>query len=276
MKRIDLHVHTPYSGHASGSVEEAVQYAIQNHFTILGFSEHFPYPDGYHEPIPDCVVPGNRWAEYMKEIRSLQSAYMDQLDIRIGVEIDYLPDYEEFIRNKVEAMHFDYVYGSVHLINDIGIDYKDKYLQEHLEILGGADTLWEKYWQSLEALIHMQVCDLLAHLDLPKKLKSAQPTKDQTDASRHILELMKKNDLVLEINTGGIDRGWLREPYPSRQILKHAAELGIEMTFGSDAHAPDQIGRHFDMAVDLLKAYGWKKIVAFKNRKKEYISLYEH
>ena len=111
--------------------------------------------------------------------------------------------------------------------------------------------------------------------DLPKKLKTGQTNADQTEAFRYILELMKKKEMVLEINTGGIDRGYHREPYPSRQILQHAAELGIEMTLGSDAHAPQQVGRYFNQAVDLLKAYGWKHVVAFKNRKKEYISLYE-
>lgn len=273
MKRIDLHVHTPYCGHATGSAEETIQCAIQRNFRILGFAEHFPYPNNYREPIPDCVVPGNRWDDYMEEIHRLRSTYADQLDIRIGAEVDYLPEYETAIKSRIESFDFDYVYGSIHLIDDIAIDYSDDYLMKHLDMLGGPDALWEKYWQGFENLIHLQICDILAHLDLPKKLKSARPSRDQTDGFRHILELMKVNERVLEINTGGIDRCWLAEPYPSRDILRHAAELGIEMTLGSDAHAPDQIGRHFDTAIDLLKAFGWDKIIVFKNRRKEYVNL---
>ncbi|MBN2104892.1 histidinol-phosphatase HisJ [bacterium] len=275
MPLFDLHVHTSYCGHAAGSAEETVQQAIQKKFRVLGFSEHFPYPEKYVEPIPGCVVPGNRWTEYMNEIRRLQSSYAGQLDIRIGVEIDYLPAHEKEITEAVKSYEFDYIYGSVHLINDIGIDYQEGYLKERIHQLGGPDGLWETYWVMMEKMIRLNMCDIIAHLDLPKKLKCAQPSKDQTDAIRSILELIKQNDLVLEINTGGIDRGCLREPYPSRLILQHAAELGIEMTLGSDAHAPGQIGRHFDVAVGLLKIYGWHKVVIFKNRKKEYISLNE-
>ena len=34
MTRVDLHVHTPYCGHASGSVEETVQHAIKQELQI--------------------------------------------------------------------------------------------------------------------------------------------------------------------------------------------------------------------------------------------------
>jgi len=275
LKLVDLHVHTPYCGHASGSAEATIQSAIKNRFDLLGFSEHYPYPDNYPEPIPDCVVPANRWPEYMNEMKRLQTVYGDQLEIRIGAEVDYLPDYEKEIKQSISGEKLDYVYGSMHLINNIGIDYKEEYLKNHMDALGGVDGMWEKYWLGLERLIRMKVCDIIAHMDLPKKLKSGQPVKDQTDGFRPILEMIKKFGLVLEINTGGIDRAYKREPYPSRQILQHAAELGIEMTIGSDAHAPDQVGRYFDKAVQLLKLYGWKEIVVFRNRKKQHISLYE-
>jgi histidinol-phosphatase (PHP family) len=275
LKRFDLHIHTPYCGHATGSAEAAVQFAIQHKYDLLGFSEHFPYPDSYQEPIPDCVVPRERWDDYIREIRELQNQYMDQIEIRLGVEFDYLPGYEREISARIRASGFDYVYGSIHLIENIGIDYTEKYLNQHLHLLGGADAMWKKYWAAMEKMVRMDSCDIIAHFDLPKKLKAGQTEKDQTDAFRPVLELIKKKDCVLELNTGGIDRGYHREPYPSRRILQHAAELGIEMTLGSDAHAPDQIGRHFKQAVDLLKSYGWKYAVVFRNREKEYINLYE-
>ena len=275
MKHFDLHVHTPYCGHGKDSAEETVQFAIERKLDILGFSEHFPYPESYQAPIPDCVVPRDRWNDYLNEIRKLQKLYMNQIEIRVGVEFDFLPGYEKEISNHILRFDFDYIYGSIHLIENIGIDYNEKYLSRHLRLLGGVDAMWEKYWKYMEKMVRMEICDIIAHFDLPKKLKAGQTVKDQTDAFRHILELIKKNNRVLEINTGGIDRGYHREPYPSRQILQHAAELGIEMTLGSDAHAPGQTGRYFKQAVDLLKAYGWKYVVVFKNRKKEYINLYE-
>ncbi|MBN1782805.1 histidinol-phosphatase HisJ [bacterium] len=274
MRPVDLHVHTPYCGHATGSAEQTVQHAIKRHFLILGFSEHFPYPVGYVDPIPDCVVPHALWPDYVAEIFALQNAYPD-LDIRLGAEVDYLPDYEKEIKKALSVGHYDYIYGSIHLLNDIGIDYSDKYLSIHLDRFNDADGLWDRYWENMEKLIRLEMCDILAHLDLPKKLVTAKPGRDQTEAVRHILSLVREYDLVIEINTGGIDRTYNHDPYPSPQILQIASEMGIQVTLGSDAHAPDQIGRYFDRAVELLQAFGWEKIVVFQDRKKEYLGLYE-
>ena len=271
--KTDLHIHTPYCGHASGSAEETVIAAIKKGFSLIGFSEHLPYPEDYIAPVPDCVAPMDEWTNYLDDISTLQTTFMEKIDIRIGAEIDYLPGRMEKTSELLKKFSYDYIYGSVHLVDDICIDYKDEYLKEHLEALGGPDGLWEKYWCALEELIQLDICDILSHLDLPGKLESAQPSRDQTDAMRHVLELAHEHELVLELNTGGIDRSYTGYPYPSLDILKHARELNMEMTFGSDAHAPDQVGRHHEYAMDIFRRLGWERLVVFKSRKKEYVKL---
>ena len=67
-----------------------------------------------------------------------------------------------------------------------------------------------------------------------------------------VLQLLKEKHVAMEINTSGFT---LRnEPYPGRQIIRRAIELGIPLVAGSDAHRPSQVGRDFERIPELLDA----------------------
>lgn len=53
--------------------------------------------------------------------------------------------------------------------------------------------------------------------------------------------------MVLEINPAGL-RKPINETYPSKQLLELAYELGIDITFGSDAHSVEQVGFMYEEA----------------------------
>ena len=50
-------------------------------------------------------------------------------------------------------------------------------------------------------------------------------------------------------------------------------EREIPITFGSDSHNPDQLGRHFEMAIDLARAAGYTHRAAFRRRKKTLVPI---
>jgi histidinol-phosphatase (PHP family) len=43
----------------------------------------------------------------------------------------------------------------------------------------------------------------------------------------------------------------------------------VPLTFGSDAHDPNDVGRDFDKAVDLAKSAGYSEYLIFKQKKIE-------
>ena len=61
----------------------------------------------------------------------------------------------------------------------------------------------------------------------------------------------------------------MREFYPSLSLLKLAKETGLDLTYGSDAHAPAEIGRDFEAAVAWAEAAGFEAFAVFENRRKK-------
>lgn len=270
----DLHIHTPYSEHGTGTMEEMVQEAIKKGFFEIGFSDHFPYPPGFIAPAPHCVIPNlDQFEVYLNEVHRLQSAYADSICIRCGVELDYLEKHSYRFKEIQKKYELDYIIGSIHIVDGVAIDYQEPMLVEHLEDLGGVDGLWEKYWETLFQMLQNAECHVVGHLDIPKKFFSARTDRDFMEPVDAILRLMKEKSLVLEINTSGIDKASTREPYPSYSYLARAKELDIEITLGSDAHAPREVGRYFEKVLQKIRGLGWKYVVTFEKGKKKYFKI---
>jgi histidinol-phosphatase (PHP family) len=58
-----------------------------------------------------------------------------------------------------------------------------------------------------------------------------------------------------------------REIYPSRQILELAFQKGVPITFGSDAHAPGEVGMNFAETIRLARGAGYQESCQFAQRK---------
>ena len=69
------------------------------------------------------------------------------------------------------------------------------------------------------------------------------------------------------LNTAGLRKD-CREIYPSRKILQLAFNKGVPITFGSDAHAPEEVGMNFTEAIQLARTVGYKKCCQFEKRKR--------
>ena len=89
---------------------------------------------------------------------------------------------------------------------------------------------------------------------------------------RRFLEIARDHEVAIEINTAGLRKD-CREMYPSSSILEMAAETGVLLTFGSDAHAPEEVGMDFEAAVVLAKSAGYRESCRFTQRRRESIPL---
>ncbi|WP_456450292.1 PHP-associated domain-containing protein, partial [Hydrogenimonas sp.] len=76
--------------------------------------------------------------------------------------------------------------------------------------------------------------------------------------------------LVLEINAAGY-RKPIGEAYPSRELLVMAYERDIPITFGSDAHKPEQVGFKKEAIHALARGVGYTKAAHFKGRDRELV-----
>ena len=106
--------------------------------------------------------------------------------------------------------------------------------------------------------------DVMAHVDLVKKFGD-RPTEDLTPEIEKTAQVFKKSGVVIEINSSGL-RKPVREIYPSLTDLVIYCKAGVPITFGSDAHAPNEVGYGLKDAYVLAKNAGYKEYVMFEKR----------
>ncbi len=275
MKKIDLHIHTYMCGHAHGELYQFVETGIKNGFTIIGFAEHFPmrYQPEFSAPISELTMTEDQIDYYLSTIDSLNKKYGDKIKILKGFEVDYFPEENLFFKKYLNLIDkLDYFICSIHFIGEYGLDQRRN--KEKLLKLG-VKNLWDEYLNRLNKMIdeYHDILTIIGHIDVPKKIgeEFRIPQNLYPDMIK-ILEKIKKYDLVLEINTSGLIKP-IKEIFPSSDIIKEAVNLGIEFTFGSDAHAPEKVGRNYQLAVEILKKFGVNKLVYFNKFKKEYVKI---
>lgn len=257
---VDLHNHTPLCNHANGSIEEFVQQAIEEKIDIFGFSDHAPmnFDTQYRMAFHEMEI-------YETDILHVKEKYQGAIEILLAYEVDFL---EGYIDERVLAREVDYLIGSVHFLGKWGFDNPDfigEYRHKNL------DEIWQRYFDTIEALAHSKLFDIVGHLDLIKVFKFL-PKKDIRLIAQNAIKAIKKTNMVVEINTAGV-RKPIGEQYPSHPLMQMLAEHDIPITFGSDAHEIHQIGLQKQLMHDFARQYGYKKCATFKNRERNMINF---
>lgn len=258
--KIDLHSHTTLCNHADGSVNEYVEKAIENGIDVFAFSDHAPMDFD-----PTYRMSFDEMALYQEWVMEAKQKYADKIEILLGYEVDYLPGHMD---ERVLHADVDFLIGSVHFINEWGFDNPEfigRYQHEDI------DLIWQKYFDLIEAMAKTNLFDIAGHIDLIKVFKF-MPTRDILEIAMPALKAIKEADMVLEINVAGY-RKPCKEPYPSPSILKAAFDLDIPITFGSDAHNPEQVGLFRQEAEGLARSIGYTQCAYFKNRERVMVTF---
>lgn len=82
--RTNYHTHTERCNHAKGSDQEYVLSAIRGGYSLLGFSDHTPFPfeDKFYS---DFRMRMNELEGYISSVQSLREKYADQIEIKMGL-----------------------------------------------------------------------------------------------------------------------------------------------------------------------------------------------
>ena len=258
--RIDLHNHTTRCNHATGTVDEYIQKAINLGIDIYGFSEHAPmdFDKKYR-------ISFEEMSSYESEILQAKERYKDSIDIRLGYEVDFLPGY---IDDRVLNAKVDYLIGSVHFLDKWGFDNPEFIGQWQSRDI---DDIYKEYFEAISTMAKSGLFDIVGHFDLIKVFKFL-PKADIKVLAKDALQEIKSSGMTLEINSAGL-RKPIGEAYPSKSILELAYEMDIPITFGSDAHSVDQVGFGYDEVLALAKDVGYSQAVTFTNRDAQLIKI---
>ena len=264
---VDYHMHTPLCRHATGEPSEYAAHAVSLGLTEIGFSDHSPMAE---DDFDNWRMRNDQLDEYVEKV-CIARANFPQLAIRLALEVDYLPDRAEWIRELATRHPWDYFIGSVHYISG-GWDI-DSPIKRDLWERNNVDDVWAEYFDRLNQAAASGLFEIIGHADLPKKF-GHRPTRDISPLVEKFLDAAKSTDTAIELNTAGLRKD-CREIYPSKQILQMAHAKGVPITFGSDAHAPGEVGADFGAALGLAREVGFSHSRRFEDRIKRDFPLPE-
>ena len=104
----DYHVHTLYSD-GRQEPEAYIEAALKLGLREIGFSDHLN-PDGGP---PEWCMKHESLPRYVEHLLQLKEEHED-IAVRVGLEIDYLPNREDVTDRIISSYPFDYIIGSVH------------------------------------------------------------------------------------------------------------------------------------------------------------------
>ncbi|WP_018751872.1 histidinol-phosphatase HisJ [Paenibacillus sanguinis] len=270
---IDYHTHHERCGHAVGKLEEYIQQGIARGLDHIGLSDHMPLlhvdPATYY---PEMAMPLAELPRYVEEAFALKEKYRGQIEVRVGLEGDYVEGWEEAISKLIEMYPWDYVIGSVHFLGEWDVtDYRQV---RHWE---GQDALaiYQRYYEAVTKAAATGFYDIMGHLDVIKRFgykPGAGSEQAVLELERTALNAVAQAGVAMELNASGLSKP-CTEMFPSERILQRAIELGIPLTLGSDAHDPQKLGEHLDTARALLYRLGVREVATFEGRRRTMVAL---
>lgn len=279
MKLTNYHTHCHFCD-GKGSAEEVLEKAKQLGYQALGFSSHAPLPFAN-----DYSMQQQDLTRYIETINALKN--QQQIEVYLGLEIDYLQDYIQPADSKWRELGLDYVIGSVHALlfsaerNDMlsvdGLDDDVDYLLYDV-YQNNSRKLVEDYYQKVTDLCRSGGFDILGHYDLVKKHNRRLNFFDESaswyrDVAISSLDSVAKSGVIMEVNFGGMLRGATDDVYPPLWLLKEAFQRHIPVQINADAHAPHHLGVHQEYCRDLLLQAGYQTQRVLLDKKWQDISL---
>ena len=250
----DYHMHTrvSFDGHDSGLAMALA--AKEKGIREICFTDHVDYT-----PEMDMVFDT---AVYNAEYDHLE---VPGLLIRRGMEFGLTPDNPGQLKIDLNRRHFDFVLGSVHLVEGI-----DVYMEPYWAGKTYDEAIRLFLETTLESVRVHEDYDVLGHLTFICKAR-ANPRQELLHYCDHktimdeILRELVKRGKGMELNTSGIDR--CGGPLPTLEYFQRFHELGGRIvTVGSDAHDTRRAGQYtHEMTAELKKIFGY--VCTFEDRK---------
>ncbi|MBN1558484.1 MAG: histidinol-phosphatase HisJ family protein [Lentisphaerae bacterium] len=251
----DTHTHTALCKHARGGIADYVRAAQQNGLAGITFADHCPAPDGYDPQHRMVIEQFDGYRRGVLDAREQAAPF----PVGFGIEADYYEGGTDFLRNWLPRRQFDLVIGSVHYIGDWGFDNPANRTQWKTVDITAA---WRRYFELVGRLADTGLYQVVGHLDLPKKFGFRPADPDLREMAAPALDRIAAAGMAVELNTSGLHKE-AREMYPSPLLLAMLRERDIPICFGSDAHAPEEVGRAFGEAIRAAREAGYTRYASF-------------
>ena len=252
----ESHMHTPLCKHATGMPEDYAEIAFRRGSKGIIVTCHNPMKNGWSSNVRMDL---SQLDEYVAIVDRARRTWKDKIDVRLGLESDYVPDIEPWLEELHSIKEFNHILGSVH-----------PHLQYYKDLYFNGDILdfQRGYFEHLAMAAETKLFDTLSHPDL---VKSVDPL--EWNVGRVAEDICKCLDRVaatgvaMELNTSGLQKS-LPEMNPGRFMLEEIYKRDITIVVGADAHHPSRVAANFEEALATLSEIGYTKVSIFLNRER--------
>lgn len=260
----NFHGHTHYCD-GKGRAEEYAEAAIAQRMPAYGYSSHAAIPYEVAWPMKESDA-----EKYVAEVRKAKEQYADQIQIYLGLEVDYIPGVAGPGHERIRKLGLDYTVGSVHFVDFFPNGHPWEIDGKHVLFLEGLQQIFdgdiqkaiERYYALIRQMVVEDPPDIVGHLD---KIKMQSEEGDlfseeaawYRDAVEETLQVIQKKGLITEVNTRGIYKKKTTDTYPSSWILERMRALDMPIMLNSDAHHPSEITACFEETAKLLLDIGY-------------------
>jgi histidinol-phosphatase (PHP family) len=252
----DFHSHIVRS-----SAGQMVQKAREQHLRVLGLSEHvFQVTEG-QMVLPHMPQEGPLLSldDYFARIRAAAREFA--LDVRIGLEVDFIPASNAEIWQVIEGRAWDFLIGSVHQIDGAFLEERRKRSRAESE------ALWLRYFELLRQAVACGKFSVISH---PVRMRAANPFVPPSldEELEHLAAEATRHNVALEINGYDI----LTYPGLVKRLARACSLHHTPVSVGSDAHDPRGLAQGHGPSEEFLRAASlgtvriWKQMQAEEYR----------
>ena len=252
----EMHMHTPMCHHAFGEPQDYAQVAEQRGLKGIVVPCHNPTNDGWSPTVRMSV---DEFGEYVDLVDQAAQVWRGRVDVRLGLESDYVPGMEPWLEELHAMAPLNHVLGSVHPHLP---QYKERF---HL---GDIEQFYRTYFEHLALAAESGLFDTLGHPDLVKNIEpEAYDLPRLMGTICDTLDRIAAAGTAMELNTSGLNKV-VPEMNPAPEILREMRQRNIPVVIGADAHKPERVAADFVQALDTLGAAGYSTVSNFLNRER--------
>lgn len=260
----DGHTHAQFCKHGSPApLMRYVEQAIAQQFARYTISEHAPLPARWVADaslMQELAMSEAELSDYVADACCVKKAVQQQLDVCVGLEVDYLYGSESFTHDLIcgaLSAPLDDVIMSVHYLPACGgmrcIDYTPAYFQEHIiGAYGTMEKVVDAYYDQVEwAIVSTaswanQVHRVrLGHVLLIEKFRAVLPVIDPAQTQvrlQRLIPLLQTYRVGIDVNMAGLRKPHCRQMYVPLSFMRQCVAHDIPLVYGSDAHDPTEVG----------------------------------
>lgn len=255
---IDMHTHSKYSADGNGSILDMCISALNKGINKLAITDHLDFPIKKHTK--NIFNHENIY----NEIKHYNNIYNNNIELLFGIEIGQ--PHTDIIEssNLIKKYNFDFILGSLHEFSN----GQRSYLNEKLYNRDIINNHMNKYFDELTKMICNFNFNSLAHIDYVFRYTNYNcyyfNLFQYKDRLADLFKLLINKNCALEMNSKSLfDSSYKIE----KNIFILYKDLGGKLlTFGSDSHTPNNIGKNINLCKQYALQCGFKYATFFKKQ----------